>query len=618
VAQLPITVHAQVSLPSNITGSTSICGNSAQTYSIPAVANATNYSWSLPAGWSFDGPTNTNSINILAGNNSGTFNLGVQAINLGCSSQVRTLGITNNLTPQIGPISGLTNTCQGANQSYSVSATNAVSYTWTLPTGWTGSSATNSINITFNGIADTLRVVANGLGGCNSSQTKRYINIQANPPQPTVTGLTQACSVQYETYRVNKIASASTYTWTIPSGWNMSPSNGISSDTTILIQATNGLAGNITVKATTSNGCVGAERVYNISTISTTVPSAPTAIAGDNSFCVGVSKTYSIPAVSGATGYAWTVPSGWTISGGQNTTNITVIPGSNTGVIQVQTVQGACKSTSRNISVFSSYAKANKPQNITPSSMPACESSAITLTVNAVAGASSYQWQLPSDWSFMGDPSLRTVQVMVGSNDGNVTVRGKNDGCISDSSVSLGVTVNKLPQFLGGIAGEKYVKTNSIRSYSISASNATGFSWDIPSDWLLLSGINTNTISVLTGSQNALLRVSAINNCGSRSTDLLVNTGVSASIYKQQIFNNLEIYPNPASSLVHITYDMPVNAEVHYQLLSLSGQLLYAGKLNGLKGTYPMDVSDLAQGIYLLQFTNEQEEKFTHKIQLIK
>jgi hypothetical protein len=87
---------------------------------------------------------------------------------------------------------------------------------------------------------------------------------------------------------------------------------------------------------------------------------------------------------------------------------------------------------------------------------------------------------------------------------------------------------------------------------------------------------------------------------------------------KHQIFNNLEIYPNPASSLVNITYDMPVNAEVHYQLLSLSGQLLFTGKLNGLKGTCPIDVSDLAQGIYLLQFTNDQEEKFTHKIQLIK
>jgi hypothetical protein len=350
VAQLPVTVYAQVNQPSSIIGNSSICGNSAQIYSTPLVANASRYIWTLPSGWNVDGTTDSSVINIISGNNTGAFNLSVQAVNLGCSSQVRTIGVTNNLTPQIGAISGLANTCQGANQSYSVSATNAVSYTWTLPLGWTGSSATNSINVTFNGIADTLRVVANGLGGCNSSQTKRYINIQANPPQPTVTGLTQACSVQYETYRVNKIASASTYTWTIPSGWNMSPSNGISSDTTILIQATNGQAGNITVKATTSNGCVGAERVYNVSSISTTVPSAPTAIAGDNSFCVGVSKTYSIPAVSGATGYAWTVPSGWTISGGQNTININVIPGGNTGVIQVQTVQGACKSTSRNIS----------------------------------------------------------------------------------------------------------------------------------------------------------------------------------------------------------------------------------------------------------------------------
>jgi hypothetical protein len=618
-AQIPVTVHGQVSIPDAITGSATVCGNSQQNFSTNTVTNATSYIWTLPSGWNFNGANNTNSISTTVGSNAGNFNISVRAINLGCTSAVRTQAITVNATPQVsGSISGIVNVCQGNTQTYSVTATGATSYTWTLRNGWSGNSTTNSINITFNGIADTLRVIANGAGGCNSSEVKRYINVQASLPQPTITGLTQGCSSQFETYRLNRIAGATNYVWSVPNGWTMSPSNGISSDTSILIRPTDGTTGNITAKATSSNGCIGTERTFAVSSVSTFIPTAPSSITGDNAFCAGVNKTYSIQAVSGATGYTWTIPSGWSIVSGQNTTNLTVLPSSNTGTIQVQTVQGGCRSSYTSLPAFSIYTKPNKPQNITPSSQPACELSIISLVSNFVSGANSYVWQLPGDWSFMGDQTQRVVQVQVGSSNGNITVRGKNEGCESDSSLSLGVTVNKLPQFLGGIAGEKYVKTNSIRSYSISASNATGFSWVIPSDWLLLSGINTNTISVLTGSQNALLRVSAMNNCGSRSTDLLVNTGVSASIQKHQIFNNLEIYPNPASSLVNITYDMPVNAEVHYQLLSLSGQLLFTGKLNGLKGTCLIDVSDLAQGIYLLQFTNDQEEKFTHKIQLIK
>jgi hypothetical protein len=364
VAQLPITVHAQVGLPSNIVGSTSICENSAQAYSIPAVANATNYSWSLPAGWSFDGPTNTNNINILSGNNSGTFNLGVQATNLGCSSQVRTIGVTNNLTPQIGAISGLANTCQGTNQSYSVSATNAISYTWTLHPGWSGCSTTNSIGITFNGIADTLRVVANGAGGCNSVQQKRFINVQAAPAAPVISGLTQGCSNQYETFRVNKIATAANYTWTVPSGWTMSPSNGISTDTTMQIQPSNGQVGNIMVKATSTNGCVGLERSFAITGVTSNIPNAPSSITGDNAFCAGVNKTYSISSVSGATGYNWTLPSGWSLVSGQNSTSITVLPGINTGAIRVQTIAGGCRSGFVSLSALSKLEMPFKPLSI--------------------------------------------------------------------------------------------------------------------------------------------------------------------------------------------------------------------------------------------------------------
>lgn len=618
VAQLPVTVYAQVAMPSSIIGNTSICGNSTQVYSTPLVANASRYAWTLPSGWNVDGATDSSVLNILSGNNSGILNLSVQAINLGCSSQLKTISVSTNPTPQIGSISGLSNTCEGATQTYSVSATNASSYTWTFPSGWSGSSSSNSIGLTFNGVADTLRVVAIGSSGCSSVQQKRFINVQAKPLQPVITGLTQGCSSQYETYRVNKLVNASSYTWTVPSGWDMSPSNGISTDTSILIRPTSGVGGNISVKATSSNGCVGSERILNISSISTSIPSTPLAITGDNAFCVGVSKTYSIAAVSGATGYTWIVPTGWNISSGQNTTSINVMPNTNTGTIQVQSIQGGCRSSYRSLSIFNSYTQASKPQSITPSSQPACELSSITLSSNTLIGSSSYVWELPSDWSFIGNSTLQSIQVQVGSSNGNVTVRGKNDGCTSDSSLSLGMTVSKLPQFLGGIAGEKYVKANTIRNYSIAASNANSYAWDIPSDWLLLGGENTNSITVLTGSQNATLLVNAINNCGSKQSSIDIITGVSAAIDEKFAFKNLDIFPVPATDNLYVAYEMQGNHPINYELFNINGQIILNGMLRNQKGIEAIGLFDLAAGIYFIQFKNEEIVYKTQKIQIIK
>jgi hypothetical protein len=53
--------------------------------------------------------------------------------------------------------------------------------------------------------------------------------------------------------------------------------------------------------------------------------STPGAITGNSSVCVGsTGNTYSISAVSGATSYNWTVPTGTTLVSGQGTTSITV------------------------------------------------------------------------------------------------------------------------------------------------------------------------------------------------------------------------------------------------------------------------------------------------------
>jgi hypothetical protein len=61
-----LTVPAQ---PSAISGNTTLCGGSANSYSISTVAGATSYTWTLPMGWT--GGSTSNTMNATAGSTSG-------------------------------------------------------------------------------------------------------------------------------------------------------------------------------------------------------------------------------------------------------------------------------------------------------------------------------------------------------------------------------------------------------------------------------------------------------------------------------------------------------------------------------------------------------------------
>ncbi len=81
----------------------------------------------------------------------------------------------------------------------------------------------------------------------------------------------------------------------------------------------------------TSNLCNASPTTATSNTITMTVngtPATPGAITGPTSAGPGsTGLTYSIAAVAGATSYNWTVPAGWTITGGAGTVAITVTSG---------------------------------------------------------------------------------------------------------------------------------------------------------------------------------------------------------------------------------------------------------------------------------------------------
>ncbi|MFN9960350.1 MAG: hypothetical protein ACK55I_45285, partial [bacterium] len=101
--------------------------------------------------------------------------------------------------------------------------------------------------------------------------------------------------------------------------------------------------------------------------------------------------TYSISAVSGATGYTWSVPTGWSITAGQGSTSITVTSGSagQNGNISV-TADNACGSGTAQTLAVTSISSVGGTATATSSSV--CLNGSTSISLSGQTG-STIQWQ---------------------------------------------------------------------------------------------------------------------------------------------------------------------------------------------------------------------------------
>ena len=179
--------------PTTINGPSSICSTNATSlyYTIAPSANATSYTWTVTGtGWTSVAST-VDSILVTPGTGNGTIT--VTANNACGASSPATLTITvvNGVPATPGAITGNTSVCGNTNQTYSVAAVSgATSYTWTLPSGWSGTSTTNTINTTVGSVGVNVTVVA--VNGCGSSAASSLTVSLPTPPAVT-TPVTIAC-----------------------------------------------------------------------------------------------------------------------------------------------------------------------------------------------------------------------------------------------------------------------------------------------------------------------------------------------------------------------------------------------------------------------------------------
>jgi len=514
-----------------ISGLSPVCqGTNNLTYTVPQISGATSYLWTLPTG--VTGSSTTNSITVNVSTTSLGGQITVKGTNACGNGTASAMSLTVNPLPSAaGVISGLNTVCQGqTNVTYTVpSITNATSYTWTKPNGTVGSSTTNSISISYSATASSGNITVKGNNSCGQG-TISTLPITVNPlPDSalTITGLTTVCKGAVVVYKVNPVNNAVSYLWTLPTGVTGSSTN----DSIVVTYTSAAVSGNISVNGV--NAC-GNGVSKSIAITVNDVPVQAGSITGVNTVCQGQNNvTYSVPVISGATSYIWSLPSG--ISGSSTTNSITVNVASN--------------AVSGNISVKGNNSCGDGLPStlaITVNSIPdiagtitglttVCQGQAnVTFNVPTINNSTTYVWTPPAGATGTSTTNSITLSFATYAVSGNLKVKGQN-ACGFGQESTLAITVNPLPSNAGTITGTATVcKGQSNLTYTIATiNNATTYEWTYPSGFTGSSNTNSITFAIGSTAVSGNITVKGQNSCGygnQASKSITVNSVPSAPI----------------------------------------------------------------------------------------
>ncbi|HMP90636.1 MAG TPA: hypothetical protein PJ991_10565 [Kiritimatiellia bacterium] len=424
-----------------ISGSTCVNVNQAGvTYSISPVANANSYTWTVPSGATITAGQGSTSITVTYGSNPG--DVTVTPVNTAgpCSGTPATLAVGINAVGAAGAITGLDTVCANQNGvTYSISSVSgASSYNWTVPAGATIVSGQGTTSITVNwGTTSGNVSVTPEAGTCSGTPASLPVNVIVVAAAGAISGNASIASGDSAvSYSISSVSGAVSYNWTVPSGATIASGQGTTSIT--VNYACNAASGNVQV--TPINGsCSGTPSSLGITVTGVGAAGSITGSASINGGAEGVS--YSISAVSGATTYNWTVPSGATIASGQGTTSITVNFNCNasSGNVQVSPRNANdCAGTSGTLAITATVV--GNAGAISGPTTP-CINSTHTYSISAVSGATTYLWSVPSGATILSGQGTTSVSVEWGSTSGNVIVTPSGANDCDGNSASLAVSL---------------------------------------------------------------------------------------------------------------------------------------------------------------------------------
>ncbi|HOZ31035.1 MAG TPA: FISUMP domain-containing protein [Bacteroidales bacterium] len=328
------------------------------------------------------------------------------------------------------------------------------------------------------------------------------------PGQPgEISGNISLCeNITGETYTILAVDGATSYTWTVPSGANITSGQG----TTAITVDFGTSSGNICVTA--NNGCGSSPQ--NCKSI--TIVSNPDAIAGSNSpVCEGESLNLTETGGDAIT-WAWEGPDSFTSN--DNNPTISSVTTLASGTYTVTVVDGnGCTASDDIIATVN-----EKPSASVGSNSPVCAGDNINL--NGSPSALSYSWTGPNSFSSSDEDPTITGATTAASGTYYLTVTDSN-GCtgVDDADVTV-ITSPSAPT-----AGTIIPGTNQIEWNWNTVTDATGYAYNTIDDYLTATDNGTATSYTQTGilpGCDYTLYVWAYNDCGESSVLILNETTI--------------------------------------------------------------------------------------------
>lgn len=527
---------AAVGTISTISGPTAACaGQSGIIYTIPAVANATNYNWTVGTATVTAGQ-GTNTVTLTFGASSTTICVTASNACSSVSSNCEPILVSGTAPGIPTSITGPAAVCNGsAGVDYIVGfISGATSYNWSTTAGGTitAGQGTRTVTVTFGSANDSVCVTTSN--ACGTSLPKcKYVTVDSLGAVGTIgaiSGPVAACQNQSGVnYSIVPVTNAATYTWSITPATTGTITAGQGTTSIVVTFGTTG--GTICVDA--GNSCSSAAQSCQAVTVAPSAPAIPGAISGPTTVCSGqTSVSYTIANVTNATNYTWSVPAGSSITAGQGTTAATISFGSTPGVATVSVTAGNACGTSMpktlNVTIDANPALGSI-STIAGSTAICANQTNLTYIIPSVANATNYNWTVPASATVTAGAGTQTITVDFANVSGNICVNANNTCGVSPSSC-LSLTVSpSAPTIPVAITGATAVCTGQVGNYSIApVANGINYTWTVPTGATITSGQGTTDIVVTFGSTAGQICVTAGNGCGT-SAPACINVAVGAT-----------------------------------------------------------------------------------------
>jgi hypothetical protein len=575
--------------------------------------------------------------------------------------------VVNSAPTQPLGISGPNPICANSSGNYAINpVTGATSYTWTLPSGWTGTSTSNVIPVTVGTNSGTVSVTANN--ACGSS-TPATLSVTVNQDNATFT------------YPSNTICAGgpnSLPTIVTPGGiFNSTPAGLVfTNPSTGEINVAASAVGTYSVTYTTAGACP------NTQTQTITITTAPDAsfTYANSAYCVN--GTNPAPNITGSAGIFTASPSGLSISASTGVINLAAsTPGTYT-VTNTIAASGSCPLTTATATVtinplptatitgggnictgnnatVSIALTGTGPWNFTYSDgsnttpVSGQTSSPFTFNVNT---AGTYTVTTVSDANCSGTVSgsatvtvnpLPTATVTGGGNicagnnatvsialtgtgpwnftysDGTNTtpVTGQTTSPYTFNTSTAGtytVTAVSDANCVGSGSGSATVTVNALPTVTFTLSNTNvctsaapiALSGGSPAGGTYsgtgVSGGQFNPATAGVGTHTITYTFTDGNGCSASATQN-ITVSVCSGMEESSIAKSLLIAPNPAREQLMISFNNANSNNVQVNIISADGKLLYSENAAAASQYVKyVDVTSFAKGLYFIQIVSEE------------